>query len=149
MTLRNSKDIVAGSLLVVIGLAVAIRSLYFYKLGTVSHMGPGMFPAVLGFVLAGIGALIFVPAFFGSDPLPRPDYRQIASVIAGVLLFAASIDSLGMVPAIFLVTIAAVMADNKLTVFQTILLGAGLSLLSVLIFRIVLAVPLDIVKWPL
>jgi hypothetical protein len=146
--MRDYRDIVAGGLLIAGGLWVGIYASSAYSLGTVAHMGPGMFPAALGYILAGLGAAVALPALFRPGTVPRPDYRQFFAVIAAVLLFALTADAAGMVPAICLMTFAAVLADNKLGVAGALILAAGLSLLGVLIFRLGLGIPLVPFRWP-
>jgi len=149
MRSRDHKDILAGGLLVAVGLWAGIYAWQSYALGTVTHMGPGMLPTVLGFSLAGIGMLILVPAFFRAGaPLLRPDYRQFVAVLGGLLAFALTVDGLGLVPAIFLMTMVAVLADDRLGIVGTLALAAGLSIIAVLIFRVGLRIPLDAFKWP-
>src|SRR5665647_3341536 len=50
-TLLRKKDFYAGGLMVLLGAAVTLNSTS-YTLGTLMHMGPGMFPFILVFVSA-------------------------------------------------------------------------------------------------
>lgn len=142
------RDIIAGALLIVLGLFAGFYATANYNLGTLRHMGPGMFPSWLGFMLAGLGFFVLVPALFRAGTLPKPDIRQFIAVLAGTLIFALTINVLGMVPAIFLLTIASVLADDKLGVVGTLVLCVVLSVLAVLIFRVGLEIPLYPFIWP-
>lgn len=111
-------------------------------------MGPGMFPMSLGFLLAGLGALIAIPAFFRQGTLPTIDWRPVIFVMAGVLIFALTVTRLGMVPAIILLTFAAVAADTKIGWRGAILLSIALSVIAYLIFRVGLGIVLEPFRWP-
>jgi hypothetical protein len=149
MYTHNYRDIIGGSLLVLIGLFVGINALVNYDLGTMRHMGPGMFPAWLGFILVGIGAVILVFGLLNAGERIEPDYRQFAAVILGMIAFAFTVGLFGMVPAVVVLTIGAVLADNKLGVVGTAILAAVLSVIAFLIFRVGLSIPLELFKWPL
>jgi hypothetical protein len=56
--LLKKKDFYAGLAMILLGAVVTLNSTT-YKLGTLMHMGPGMFPFILGILLTFIGILIF------------------------------------------------------------------------------------------
>jgi hypothetical protein len=57
--LLQKKDFYAGLFMVLLGAGVTLNSTT-YKLGTFMHMGPGMFPFMLGIIMMFVGALIFI-----------------------------------------------------------------------------------------
>ena len=144
---RDYTDIFAGCVLIVIGLFAALYATNNYDIGTVEEMGPGMFPATVGWVMTAIGLLIAAPAFFRLGEMPRPEWRPAITVTAGVLAFAATVDLLGMVPALMLLTAIAVAADDKLGWKGALTLGACISALATFIFRVALEIPLPLFKW--
>lgn len=144
---RDYTDILAGGVLVAIGLFAALYATKNYDIGTVEEMGPGMFPAAVGWVMTAIGVLIAAPAFFRLGEIPRPEWRPAIMVIAGVLAFAATVDVLGMVSALMLLTVLAVPADDKLGWKGALTLGVCISALAALIFRVALEIPLPLFKW--
>lgn len=148
MHARDYRDILGGGLLVVLGLWAGFHAITHFDLGTVNRMGPGMFPASLGFLLAGLGALIAAPGFFRTGTLPTVDWRPMIFVFIAVTLFAVSVTSLGMIPAVVLLTFAAVAADTKIGWKGAIVLAIGLSILAYLIFRIGLGIVLEPFRWP-
>lgn len=148
MYLRDYRDIIGGGLLIALGLWSSFYALAHYDTGTLRHMGPGMFPTWLGFILAGLGVLVLVPALFRPGPRVEIDYRQFVAVVLGVLFFALAVDYFGMIPAIVVLTIAAALADNKLGIVSTVLLIIGLSIIALLIFRLGLGITLQPFKWP-
>ena len=56
-TLLKKRDFYAGGLMTLLGAAVTLDSMT-YTLGTLTHMGPGMFPLMLGVTLTFVGVLI-------------------------------------------------------------------------------------------
>ena len=144
---RDYEDIFAGFVLIAIGLFAAFYATENYELGIVEDMGPGMFPAASGWILTAIGVLIMLPAFFRAGTMPHPEWRPAIAIILGVLLFAVSVDALGMVPALFLMTGAVVAADTKLGVKGALVLAVCLSVIAILIFRFGLEIQLPLFKW--
>ncbi len=107
-------------------------------------MGPGMFPAALGVLLALIGVLVALPAFFRAGPaIPMPDFRAFFFVALALTMFAMTIRWLGLIPAIVLVTMTSVLADNKLGIIGSAILAIGLSIAGWLIFSVALGIPLQ------
>jgi hypothetical protein len=150
MLRRDYRDIIGGCLLMVIGLWATLQAWLDYPLGTVSHMGPGMFPAGEGVLLAGMGLLVFVPALFRiRQASPKPDLRAFFFVLTSLVIFSLTVDTLGLIPATALLTVVAVFADNKLDLIGTVVLAVVLAAIAVLIFRVGLGVPLEPFKWPL
>ena len=148
MYTRDYRDLIGGGLLLLLGLFVGIHALTSYDVGTLRHMGPGMFPAWLGFLLASIGAVILVLGLFRPGERIEPDYRQFFAVILGVIVFGVTVKTFGMIPAVVLLTLAAVLADDKLGVVAAAALAVTLSVLALLIFRVGLGVPLQSFMWP-
>ena len=148
MYTHDYRDIVGGGLLLLLGLFVGINALINYDVGTIRQMGPGMFPMWLGFLLAGIGGVIAVIGMFRPGERIAPDYRQFVVVILGVGAFAFTVGLFGMVPAVVVLTVVAVLADDKLGIVGTAVLAVALSAIALLVFRVGLAIPLQTFKWP-
>jgi len=144
----DRRDILGGLILIAIGLFAGIHASSSYNMGTPSRMGPGMFPMVLGYLLAGLGLLVLVPAFLRSGALPRPRWGPFAAVILATLGFALSVNHLGMVPAIALLTLIAAFADARLDFRRASMLAAALSLFATVVFHFGLGVQLAPLKWP-
>lgn len=145
---RDYRDILGGGVLIVVGMLVALYALTNLRLGTVSQMGPGMFPAALGLILAMLGLAILVPAFFRRGPLPKMDLVPLAALLLSIFSFAILLRPFGLVPAILVQTAIASRADSKLSPVGTLILAAVLAAGAVLIFRIGLGMPVSIVSWP-
>src|SRR5687767_1360562 len=68
MKVKSQKDLWAGLMFIGVGLFFTIWALTHYQMGTSVRMGPAYFPAVLGGLLAFLGALVLVEAFAMGDP---------------------------------------------------------------------------------
>jgi hypothetical protein len=68
MKIKSQKDLWAGVMFIGFGLFFAIWALTHYQMGTAVRMGPAYFPAVLGGLLAFLGALVLIEAFAMGDP---------------------------------------------------------------------------------
>lgn len=148
MLSRDYRDIVGGLVLTVFGLWVAWYANEYYDLGRFRRMGPGMFPVLLGLVLAAFGVMIALPAFFRSGR--RPDIRVWTPIFvtAGVAGFALTIKPFGLIPAIIAVTVISSLAELRVRPVSLALLCAALSLISFLIFRVALGLPMPMFRWP-
>lgn len=148
--LLKDRHFVAGLLLIAAGSAIALHTMANYDVGTLRRMGPGLFPLWMGLTLMGLGLAIGSVACLRPhrEAIPLPALRPFGAVLTGVLLFSLVVTPFGMVPAIFALTVAAVLADRKLGVVGTLILATGLSALAVLIFRFILTMPLEPFRWP-
>src|SRR5690606_1296330 len=113
--------IIAGAVLLGLGLFASVYGMNTMKMGTVAQMGPGFFPVTLGFILSGFGVAIVIPALFRSGELPQPDLRSFLAVAASLLAFALMVRPFGLLPAIFTLTIIASFADSKLALWRAAL----------------------------
>lgn len=151
MLSRDYKDILGGGVLIAVGLFAAVYAVLHLTIGPISRMGPGMFPAVAGILLAVLGLAIFIPALFRRAPagaLAQFDFRSLLAISGGILSFAVLLQPFGLVPAIVAQTLIASRADSKLTIFGAGILACFLSLGMVLLFKIGLGVPVAILNWP-
>lgn len=145
----DSKDLAAGGLLASVGLYATVMAATTYEIGTFSQMGPGIFPTIVGSLLFGVGLVILISALRRPRAgIPVPEYRSLGFVLLALVLFALSVRSLGLVPAIFLMTAAAIRADDKVSLFGSVPIAVALSILSILVFRIGLDLPFQIARWP-
>jgi hypothetical protein len=147
---RDWRDVIGGLVMIAIGLFWAIWAQEHYRLGTPTRMGPGWFPMYLGYVLAVIGALITLPAWFRQrqgDPVVI-EWRPMIWITASVLVFAATVKWIGLTPAIFLQIGLCVLGDTKLGIVGTLILAALTAIACHLIFYVGLDVQLPPFVWP-
>lgn len=148
MPTRDYRDLLGGCALLIIGSVAAIYSLMTLHLGTLSRMGPGMFPTSLGVILAVFGLILLVQAMFRTGEMPRGDLRSFLAICTSIFAFAVMIRPFGLLPAIVALTFIASRADGKLSLKGTAILAGLLSAGSFLIFRTGLDLPITLFAWP-
>src|ERR1700680_2382950 len=103
MKFAQRRDYYAGALIMLLGAGAAIVGSR-YNIGSLTRMGPGFFPTVLGILLAVIGVLIAGSAAYSakSDAVEtalRPDWRGWLCIVSGAGLFIVLASRAGLVPA--------------------------------------------------
>lgn len=122
--------------LLVIGIGAASLALVWdYRLGTNRNMGPGYWPRVVSYLLILLGVLLILgsaAARASVIELPRP--RSFVLVLAAVLIFAATIESLGLIVAAALTVVTAALADATGRWREIAALTIGLTVFAALLF---------------
>ncbi|WP_300439691.1 tripartite tricarboxylate transporter TctB family protein [uncultured Mameliella sp.] len=141
-------DLVGGVLLVALGAGVSLVAIQYYPLGTLQRMGPGMFPAILGVVLGGLGMLLALQALRRTGK--RPDIRVFSPlfVLAGVASFALLITPAGLIPAIVSIVVISSLAELRIWPVSLALLCLALCLMAPLVFVVGLGLPIPLIRWP-
>jgi len=92
MQIKNEKDFWAGLMFMGFGLAAVIIAGLNYQMGTAVRMGPAYFPTVLGGLLAVLGFIVFLRAFFSKLPPETMKANMsfgITEFVFGVVVFGA------------------------------------------------------------
>lgn len=145
-TLVKKRDFYAGGLMTLLGAAVTLDS-STYTLGTLTHMGPGMFPLMLGVVLTFIGVLILgtaaaTPLSDDEHIMPKQrEWRGWACILAGPIFFIVLGEFFGLVPATFSCVFVSALGDRTSTLKDSAILAAGVTFFGVLLFSYVLKIP--------
>jgi|APCry1669188879_1035177.scaffolds.fasta_scaffold09050_2 hypothetical protein len=134
-------DMLAGGTFVALGLAFALGG-RTYGTGSTRAMGPGFVPVVLGVILTVLGAVITVQAFRGGGPHVRAAEDERGPVpwvrggmlVAGIVFFGATIEGLGLAPALFVTTFVAALACRGVGPLKALAISVGLTVLSLGIF---------------
>lgn len=151
-TLIKKRDFYAGGLMVLLGAGVTLNATT-YNTGTLMHMGPGMFPFILGIVLTFVGILIFGTALvtpLGEDETILPKNKEWIGwgcILAGPILFIIMGEFFGMVPATFSCVFVSALGDRTSTLKGSALLAAGVTFFGTLLFSYVLQIPFPMFRW--
>jgi Tripartite tricarboxylate transporter TctB family len=155
--LKNQKDFLSGLLFMAAGVGFAWAASK-YTVGNAARMGPGYFPLLLGAVLTVLGGLIVFKAMvFETEDGGRIGtwaWRPVGFVVLangafGVLiggLSAAGIPPMGLVAAIFALTLIAARAGSEFRWKEVLILALVLAAGSYLVFVVLLK--LQIAPWP-
>ena len=143
------KNVLAGALF----MAIAILGLFLsrdYSVGTALRMGTGYVPRLLCWVLLALGACVLVQGLReapgGQGTVARVGWRPLVLVTAGLALFALTLERLGLVVAILLLTVAGAYATRGRGIVETLLAVLVLTALSWGIF--IYGLQLTIRVWP-
>jgi hypothetical protein len=145
---RNYQDIVTGAVLSSLGLCFALYSTSHYGVGTLEHVGNGLFPAASGCALAFFGIVILWGGFVkpGSGSMPRMQVPFL--IILSVAAFALLITPFGMIPSIVVSIVIASFADLKTGIRGLALLSGVMCAMTYLIFRLGLGLLIPMINWP-
>ena len=142
MVVRSPQDVIAGFVFMAAAAAFVVfgREL---PVGTPGRMGPGFFPVMLASVLAGIGILTVLKGLRGSGegvgPIP---WRPLLLLTGGIVFFAASLERLGLGPALFGALVAAAASDRDLAWRQAAMAIGAIVAFCYLVFVRALGLPL-------
>ena len=141
MRLRNVKDLLAGCLFLLFGLAF-LHFAQDYQLGSARRMGPAYFPVVLSLVLIGIGLATVGRAFVVAGP-PIRDVagKALALVTAAVVLFGLMVQGAGLGIAAAALVLVSAAASRSFRLLPTLVLAAALAAFCILVFIAGLGLP--------
>jgi hypothetical protein len=144
-----NKDRVGAGLLMVLGVAIVLQGLT-YRMGSLTRMGAGFIPVVLGTLLTLVGVAIWLtadPGDFGDAKSMPTEWRGWLCVLAGVLAFVVFGVYGGLVPATFLSVFIAALGDRGNSVRASALLATGITVAGVLIFVFGLKMTFPLFTW--
>lgn len=145
---RDYRDIIAGVVLITVGILAAIYVISTLKMGTTTRMGPGMFPVALSIIIVGFGVAVLVPALFRPGDMPSVNVVPLFTILVAILVFGLMIRPFGVVPSVMALTLIASRADRKLSWLGATVLAVILAAVAALVFPVGLGLLIPIVAWP-
>ena len=157
MKIKSQKDFFSGLMFMGVGIAFAWGATT-YTVGTGARMGPGYFPLMLGILLAIIGAVMAFKATVvetvGGDKIGKWAWKPLVFILLanftfGVLLGglpSIGVPAMGLIIAIYALTIIAGMAGDTFTLKSSVILATALAVGSYVAF--IWALKLQIQVWP-
>jgi hypothetical protein len=135
-------DASAGAIFVLFGLAFGAQALGL-EIGTAFRMGPGYFPLLLSGVLLLLGILVIASAIrtSGGEGIGPIAWRGLLFILPAPIFFGLTVRGLGFVPAVFLTTLIAGLASQKMRLHWALLLAAGVTIFATLVFSYGLGLP--------
>ena len=146
MTGRDTRDILGGVLLMLVGIFAALHA-RDYSFGEAARMGPGYFPTVLGWLLAVLGLAIVVPALRRPGEPLGVRWKSLGLVVLAVVFFAFALPRFGLVPASGGAVFISSLADDDLRWRGRILLTIAVPIMMVAIFVTALSMNLSLFWW--
>jgi putative tricarboxylic transport membrane protein len=144
--IRSPRDFWGG--LALIGLAIlAIWASHGLPGQRGFAFGPGTAPRLFAGLLAGLGAAVALVGILDyGPPIERYKLRGPALVIVAILIFAAMIRPLGLVPATFLAFVISILGTAEMRWIESLIAAAAMTLFCVLLFVYLLGLPFQL--WP-
>jgi hypothetical protein len=106
-------------------------------------MGPGYFPYLLSWLIIGIGVFVGLTSLaVEGPPIEPPQFRPAFFVLLSVIVFGYLMSYVGLAITGVVMTLIAAYARRQVNLFESLLLGIGLSIGCVLIFVYALGQPL-------
>jgi hypothetical protein len=151
-----SRDRIGAALMILIGLA-AVGAGLSYRVGSLTRMGAGYFPVVLGTLLAAIGAMLWLGGRARTPggtapvaavaPAPGWEWRAWLSIAGGVAAFVALGGHGGLIPATFAAVFIAALGDRNNSVRDAALLALAMVAAAAVIFGWALQLQLPLLGW--
>jgi putative tricarboxylic transport membrane protein len=153
---RFRRDFCAGGLMILFGLVAAVYG-PTYRVGTLTRMGPGFMPTVLGIVLIVLGVLIAgLASTDGAEGeaagegnlLPEhPQWFAWLCILAGPALFVVFGSVVGTAPATFAFLFFLALGDRDSTWKSALILAVLVTVFGVLLFHSLLQIPMPVLEW--
>ena len=151
-TMLKKRDFYAGGLMTLLGAGVTLNSTT-YNTGTLMHMGPGMFPFILGIVLTFIGVLIFGTALvtpLGDEEQILPKNKEWLGwgcILAGPISFIILGHYFGMAAGTFSCVFVSALGDRTATLKSSAILAFCITVPGCLLFSYALQLPFPLFRW--
>ena len=157
MRIKNQRDFFAGLMFTVVGVSFAWGATN-YNIGEGARMGPGYFPLLIGSLLAILGLIV---AFQGmvvesedGGKIGAIAWRPLGFIIGANLLFgillgglpSVGIPAMGLIAAIYGLTIVAAMAGDQFSWKEVLVLATALAIGSYGAFVYLLKLQFQV--WP-
>ena len=138
---KSQKDFYSGLMFSVVGIAFAVGATN-YNIGTGARMGPGYFPLMLGILLAFLGGLIMFQGVVSKSPtgdkLGSVAWKPLCFIIGANVLFdillgglpSIGLPAMGLIAAIYGLTIVASLAGDKFKIVEVLILATVLAGIS-------------------
>ncbi|MDH6168813.1 tripartite tricarboxylate transporter TctB family protein [Variovorax sp. RKNM96] len=157
MKIKSQADFFSGVMFTTVGGAFAIGATT-YTVGNGARMGPGYFPLMLGILLAILGVVIMFQAMVvettDGDKIGKWAWKPLAFVLGANLAFgillgglpSIGLPAMGMIIAIYALTIISSMAGEQFKLRDVLVLSTILAAGSYVAF--IWALKLQIQVWP-
>ncbi len=143
---RAPKDFWSGVLFIAIG-GTGVILARDYAFGSALRMGPGYMPTVLSWLTAIIGVVILARSFVIEGPqVPRFRAWPFLTTLLSVVVFALTIERLGLVLATMLTTFVGGLGSRETPLIERILVSIGLAIFCAVVF--VYALGQSMRLWP-
>lgn len=143
------RDLLAGVVLLGLGLFLAQHIAHSLDMGTVKRPGPGAFPFAMALGLAGVGMTTMLFAFrCQGGTTQQIDWGAAATTTLSILVFAGLLVSFGLLVAVPAQLLVSSILDKRFSFRARLAYVAGLTAFSYLVFVVGLRIQVPILEWP-
>jgi hypothetical protein len=144
MRIRAPRDFWSGLLFIAVAAGFMLLSRQ-YSLGNMHRMGPGLFPSLVGGLLALLGIAITLRSLaFDGPPVPAFQARPIIVSLAAIVLFGVTLQWSGLVAAVAALVLLGALASRESRVWETVMLALVLIAFSTVVFVWLLGLPIPL-----
>lgn len=141
------QNLIGGLLAVALGV-YALVTARDYPMGSLLRMGPGFFPYILAGLVIVLGLALMAT---GLRPLREAapvnvQWRAIAAIGLGIVLFAELLERAGLVPATLILVLVSSLGDPQWRPWRAGILAVAMAALVYVIFIVVLQIPVAAVS---
>lgn len=141
------QNLLAGLLLIVIA-GIAVWQGGALPMGSLRHIGPGMFPMVLAGFIALVGvALVATWARGERRGTGRWPMRGPLFILGSAVIFGLAVRPLGLAVAGPLLVVVAAFASDETRWIEIILFAAGMTVFCLVLFKYLLSLPIPVAPW--
>lgn len=145
MKIKSPKDFWAGVMFIASGLFFTLWAVEFYQMGTAVRMGPAYFPAVLGGLLAVLGAIILATSLVvQGPPVPRFILRPLVLVTLATVAYGYLMKPLGLIAATAALVYISALGGHEFRWKEVTILYVALIVMSIVVFVNGLTLPFPI-----
>lgn len=142
---KSPQDFAAGVFLLAVALFGFIGG-YKLAFGQASGVGPGMLPKVTALLIASLGLLLIVQSLItAGQQLERWSIRSLVFILGSLLVFAATVRTLGLAFAGPLAVVLSSFAEKNVRLREIIIYALLLTAACILLFKYLLRLPIPIV----
>lgn len=143
MRLYLHRKFYAGAMFCCIGLFAALWSTH-YTIGTVTRLGPGGFPLILGLalVLLGIAQMVTGVSTHGGETIAWWEGKAMLLIPLSIAIFGATVERYGLMPAIASTALVAGLANPSVRYLELIGLSIVLAFFGAGVFVYALGLPI-------
>jgi hypothetical protein len=141
-----STDGLAGLFFLALGLFFLFHS-FGYGMGSLRDIGPGLFPALAGGILAVLGAAVVARGLATPVSAGAIARRPLVGVLVPVALFALSLKALGLALAAFLLVGASMALTRQVPLRTALPVSILLAAFAVAVFGYALQIQLKLWPW--
>lgn len=148
MEINLKRDSTAAVVIAGFGACTSIYSYTHYPVGTISRMGAGMFPLILGTVLVAMGVMLFAKSMMVDGQTITIDVREALVILASLTLFGLLVGPFGIIPAVAALVAVSTAAVRPFSVRRTAALAGSVTVVIVLIFDVAMRLHIPLLRWP-